>query len=99
MSIRLRIMPGQDQRRYNLPTSDEVAAILPGDGTAPERRDIILRSHSDGHLLHELKMATQRILPYTTSYCFHMVIMAGIVIYIIVPSPARILRQTGIPVS
>lgn len=35
-NIRLRIMPGQDQRRYNLPSSDEVAAILPGDGTAPE---------------------------------------------------------------
>jgi hypothetical protein len=44
-SIRLRVMPGHDQRRYNLPTSDEVAVILPGDGTAPERRDIILRSH------------------------------------------------------
>jgi hypothetical protein len=29
-------MPGQDQRRYNLPISDEVAVILPGDGTAPE---------------------------------------------------------------
>lgn len=42
-NIRLRVMPGQDERRYNLPSSNEVAAILPGDGTAPERRDIILR--------------------------------------------------------
>jgi hypothetical protein len=33
-NIRLRVMPGQDQRRYNLPSSDEVAVILPGDGTA-----------------------------------------------------------------
>lgn len=32
--IRLRVMPGQDQRRYNLPTTDEVAMILPGDGLA-----------------------------------------------------------------
>ena len=45
--IRLRVMPGQDRRRYNLPSTDEVAVILPGDGTAPQRRDIILRSRTD----------------------------------------------------
>jgi hypothetical protein len=50
-SIRLRVMPGQDQRRYNLPMSDEVAVILPGDGTAPERRDIVLCSRHDAHSL------------------------------------------------
>ena len=46
-SIHFHVMPGQDQRRYNLPTSDEVGVILSGDGTVPERRDIILcpRSH------------------------------------------------------
>ena len=44
--IRLRIEPGQDRRRYNLPTSDEIAVILPGDGTAPQRRDIILRTRT-----------------------------------------------------
>ncbi|KAJ3816606.1 hypothetical protein F5880DRAFT_1457341, partial [Lentinula raphanica] len=44
LSISLRVMPGQDCRRYNLPTADEVAAIIPGDGTqAADRRDIILR--------------------------------------------------------
>ena len=31
---------------YAAPTSDEIAVILPGDGTAPDRRDIILRSRS-----------------------------------------------------
>ena len=48
--IRLRVMPGQDTRRYNLPTSDEMAVILPGDGSAQERRDIILRLRADEHL-------------------------------------------------
>ncbi|KAJ3739144.1 hypothetical protein EV360DRAFT_3544, partial [Lentinula raphanica] len=43
-SVSLRVIPGQDRRRYNLPTADEVAAIIPGDGTqAIDRRDIILR--------------------------------------------------------
>ena len=42
-NIRLCVLPGQDVHRYNLPSSDEVAVILPGDGTAPERCDIILR--------------------------------------------------------
>jgi hypothetical protein len=47
-NIRLRIMPGQDQRQYNLPMMDEVAVILPGDGTAPDRRDIVLHPrHAD----------------------------------------------------
>jgi len=44
--VRLRVMPGQVSRVYDVPTSDEVAVVLPGDGTAPERRDIILRSRS-----------------------------------------------------
>jgi len=42
-SIRLRVMPGQDERRYNLPSTDEVAVILSSDGTSPDRRDIVLR--------------------------------------------------------
>ena len=50
-NIRLRVMPGQDERRYNLPSSDDVAVILPGDGTAPQRRDIILRSRTNEHSL------------------------------------------------
>jgi hypothetical protein len=30
VSIRLRVTPGHDSRRYNLPAADEVAVILPG---------------------------------------------------------------------
>ena len=33
--IQLCVMPGQNRRHYNLPMSDEVAVILPDDGTAP----------------------------------------------------------------
>ncbi|KAJ6536878.1 hypothetical protein B0H19DRAFT_962638, partial [Mycena capillaripes] len=42
--IRLRVIPGNDRRRYNLPTAEEVAVILPGDGSSGEGRDIILRN-------------------------------------------------------
>ncbi|KAH7869858.1 uncharacterized protein C8R40DRAFT_1058173, partial [Lentinula edodes] len=51
LSIRLRIMPGQDRRRYNLPTADEVAVVVPGDGTqVVDTRDIILslRPNAEG---------------------------------------------------
>src|SRR4051794_20581848 len=44
--VRLRVMPGQVSRVYDAPSSDEVAVILPGDGSAPERRDIVLRCRS-----------------------------------------------------
>ena len=41
-TVRLRLAPNTDHRRYNLPTVDEVAVILPSDhSTHP--RDIILR--------------------------------------------------------
>ena len=49
--IRLRVMPGQDRRRYNLPSTDEIAIILPGDGTASQRRDIVLRARTDDNSL------------------------------------------------
>ncbi|KAJ6517214.1 hypothetical protein C8R47DRAFT_952070, partial [Mycena vitilis] len=42
--VRLRAIPGTDRRRYNLPTAEEVAVILPGDGSAGNGRDIILRN-------------------------------------------------------
>ena len=43
--VRLRVAPGLDKRRYNLPTADEVAVILPGaQSKAP--RDIILRNRA-----------------------------------------------------
>ena len=44
--VRLRVLPHPTSRAYDIPTSDEVAVILPGDGSAPERRDIILRSRT-----------------------------------------------------
>jgi hypothetical protein len=43
VTIRLLADPNRDQRRYNLPTVSEIAAIVPGDGTqATDSRDIIL---------------------------------------------------------
>ncbi|KAF7372298.1 ATP-dependent DNA helicase [Mycena venus] len=44
--IRLRVIPGNDRRRYNLPTAEEVAVVLPGDGSSGDGRDIILRNRA-----------------------------------------------------
>jgi hypothetical protein len=43
--IRLRLLPGKDHRRYNLPSFNEVAAILPETPTT-HPHDIILRLHN-----------------------------------------------------
>ncbi|XP_057465712.1 uncharacterized protein LOC130755327 [Actinidia eriantha] len=41
-----------DRRRYNLPTSDEIAVILPGDGTeVNEMRDIVLHLRGNNELM------------------------------------------------
>ncbi|KAJ7308651.1 hypothetical protein DFH08DRAFT_636270, partial [Mycena albidolilacea] len=44
--VRLRVLPGDDRRRYNLPTADEVAVVLPGDGSEGNRCDIILHNRT-----------------------------------------------------
>ncbi|KAJ8581283.1 hypothetical protein M405DRAFT_938355 [Rhizopogon salebrosus TDB-379] len=48
---RIHFQEGTDGRRYNLPTADEIAAIIPGDGSeeVDDKRDIILRLQ-DGQL-------------------------------------------------
>ena len=43
VQIRLRLLPGHDHRRYNLPSADEVAVILPDNQAGSEPRDIVLR--------------------------------------------------------
>ncbi|KAF8072148.1 hypothetical protein FPV67DRAFT_1371020, partial [Lyophyllum atratum] len=40
VSVCLRVAPGLDHRRYNLPTADEVAVILPDGDAASQPRDI-----------------------------------------------------------
>jgi Helitron helicase-like domain at N-terminus len=50
LRVRLELAPGNDARRYNLQAVDEIAAIIPGDGTEVinENRDIILRYRGQG---------------------------------------------------
>ncbi|KAF9009738.1 hypothetical protein BDZ89DRAFT_964743, partial [Hymenopellis radicata] len=45
VTTRLEVKVGSDKRRHNLPTAEEIAAILPGDGTQNEKadRDIVIR--------------------------------------------------------
>ncbi len=47
IEVRLHVGDGTDGRWYNLPTVDELAAIIPGDGSEPVQnyRDIILCMH------------------------------------------------------
>ncbi len=49
IEVRLHVGDGTDGRRYNLPTVDELAAIIPGDGSEPVKndRDIVLHMHDD----------------------------------------------------
>lgn len=42
VSVRLIVDANQDRRRYNLPSADDVAILLPGEGTG-DFRDIVLR--------------------------------------------------------
>ncbi len=78
-SVRLRVFPGQSVSQYALPTSDKVAVILPGDGTTPERHDILLRSRTvdeqsnlsridDGHPAYTPHLFTM----FTSSLMAHM---------------------------
>ena len=48
--MRLHLQQGNDPRRYNLPTVEEIAAIVPGDGSQDVRvdRDIVLRLQGGG---------------------------------------------------
>lgn len=56
-SVRLRLLPGQDRRRYNEPRADEVAVLVPGDESQTSNtRDIILRLRAtdDNYPLHRI---------------------------------------------
>ena len=61
VSIQLTANHNRDRRRWNLPTTDEIAVVIPGDGTQSYgRRDIVvhrrdgpLRRISDGSPMYE----------------------------------------------
>ena len=51
---RLRVEPGQDARRYNLPTANEIAVIV-GNSTEPDpNRDIILALRTPNNQLRRI---------------------------------------------
>ncbi|PIA25852.1 hypothetical protein AQUCO_10700003v1 [Aquilegia coerulea] len=60
--VRLTFKAGTDCRRYNLPTSDDIAVILPGDGSKEaEKRDIVL--HLRNHHLERISECHPMYLP------------------------------------
>jgi len=71
VSLRLTVDRNQDRRRYNLPTSDEVAVVIPGDGTqASSSRDIVL--HRRDESLHRVNegSAMYECLQYPLFFIF-----------------------------
>ncbi|KAF8546491.1 hypothetical protein OG21DRAFT_1426894, partial [Imleria badia] len=46
--MRIHLQQGDDARRYNLPTVDEIAAIVPGDGSQHVRADCDIVVHLQG---------------------------------------------------
>ncbi|PIA50577.1 hypothetical protein AQUCO_01200042v1 [Aquilegia coerulea] len=60
--VRLTFKAGTDCRRYNLPTSNDIAVILPGDGSKEaEKRDIVL--HLKNHRLERISECHPMYLP------------------------------------
>ena len=64
-TVKLCVLPGNDPRRYNIPTADEVGVILPGENLFQgDHRDIILylrpqyysnpHNHHDNLQLHQI---------------------------------------------
>jgi len=71
LTISLRLNENTDRRRYNLPTSSEIAVIIPGSGEEPVGvRDIILRKKHGGlqriNELHPLYEALHFVLLFPT---------------------------------
>ncbi len=53
LSIRLVVDPSRDRRRFNLPTADDIAVLLPGQ-SGGDCRDIVLRTRAGPlHHIHE----------------------------------------------
>jgi len=59
VQARLTYKPHTDRRRYNIPTGNEIAIVLPGEGMAEDGRDIILQLKGGG---------LQRIREYSPTY-------------------------------
>jgi len=61
-----------DERRYNRPTADEFAAILPGDATdAPGNRDIVIQLRDN--TLHQVSALHQAYFPL----CYPLLFLRG----------------------
>ncbi|CAG8768780.1 10074_t:CDS:1 [Cetraspora pellucida] len=62
LAVHLHFNVATDRHRYNLPTSNEIAVILPGDGSEPKAmRDIVIRLH--GGPLERIHEAHPAYLP------------------------------------
>ncbi|XP_030850990.1 uncharacterized protein LOC754317 [Strongylocentrotus purpuratus] len=68
-SVKMIFKRGSDQRRYNLPTVDEVAAVFVGeDGMPPDQRDFAV--YPKNHHLHNISCLSANIDPMTYPLLF-----------------------------
>ncbi|KAJ6587842.1 hypothetical protein B0H10DRAFT_1961263 [Mycena sp. CBHHK59/15] len=68
-----------DDRRYNLPTAEEVAVVLPGDGSAGNGRDIILHNRMSAETPCNVSLTSiPRTLLFITCCFFREESTAGI---------------------
>ena len=79
-TVRLCVLPGNDPRRYNLPTADEVGVILPGENTFQgDHRDIVIHlrpQHYYNPLTHHDHTQLQRISEGHAAYApLHYVLL------------------------
>ena len=70
-----REVKGRRQRQYDLPSANEVAVLLPGDGTATEPRDIRIEGR-DGRLRASLR-PIQHMIHCSMCFCIQEVKMDG----------------------
>ena len=61
--MRLHLQQGIDARRYNLPTVEEIAAIVPGDGSQDVRVDHDIVVCLQGGGLHRISNLHPSYLP------------------------------------
>ena len=63
-SLRFKRMPGEDLRRFNIPSVGEIAAIFTGeDGLPPEDRDFVVFHHNRQQELIRLSDLSRHIDP------------------------------------
>jgi hypothetical protein len=66
---------GINQRRENLPVTNEIALLLPGEKNDRPRREIILTARPARDALNQVKPLRQILYTYSLYYTFHYILL------------------------